>query len=406
MTITIDGSGPVTGVNTLDFSGTAAKITGYYSAIHKSPVPAGGVVPDVTYTATAPSEYTGGETKFGPWRQYHNVAEWGWGMTYNTKLDPYTVYPPTFAARDVFNTTASGCAAMRIDMAEGSSGQNFWSMEFAPLAATATVPDWGASTQYFLFDSGLMRIRAGLSEAAFELRTNNSGVRKTWLTRVNAAGHYLIQDTTANVKVIPSEADGTTWLDISPTTGNVGLGAVAGYGSKLWLQNGASAQVSLGMQNPGQGTGQIGFLTTGPTFYVRNCYADGLLANGSGLAVDTTSVTVENQLNVNKSIRSSVALTTTGNYSIDSSTAYTVANGASIDFPTFSGLIVINNHTNGWIGVYICGGGGAPTTVSTIGTGPAMTMSFVSAIGGYRATNAYGSTANFGIFTVRTRSAA
>ena len=193
--------------------------------------------------------YNGGETKFGPWRSYFNHAEWGWSIVYNTAVDPYTVYPPAFANRDVYNTTASICAAMRFDVAEGTSGQNFFGIEFAPSSTTATAPDWNGSSRYYMYDSGsskgaLIQAISGLNDSSFELRAANAGVRKTWLMRAHTDGVFKIQDTTANVNVIPADTDGLTRLAIDGY-GNVTVNAHATTYSRV--TSGTSYQIPNGI---------------------------------------------------------------------------------------------------------------------------------------------------------------
>jgi hypothetical protein len=94
-----------------------------------------------------------------------------------------------------------------------------------------------------------------------------------------------------------------------------------------------------------------------------------------------------------------------GNYTVDVTDGQTsFANNATVDFPNASGMLVVNNHTDGSVTIYLCGGGGT-SVVSTIGT-QVGTFTYVSGISGYRWTNTYGSTAVFGFFFLRTRTTA
>jgi hypothetical protein len=93
---------------------------------------------------------------------------------------------------------------------------------------------------------------------------------------------------------------------------------------------------------------------------------------------------------------------TPGKYTIDTSNgATTIANGGTVDFSTASGMLLVNNHTNGNVTLYICGGG----TVTTIAnTGSAVgSFAYNAGINGYRWTNNYGSAAIFGFQFFRTR---
>ena len=112
---------------------------------------------------------------------------------------------------------------------------------------------------------------------------------------------FLMSVSTTESRISSSIANGGAFLPMTfltggaermriDTSGNVGIGSAAQYSSKLLLANGAATQVSLGIWNPGQGTGQIGFLASGSSFHIRNCYADGLLANGKGVEIDANGV--------------------------------------------------------------------------------------------------------------------
>jgi hypothetical protein len=100
-----------------------------------------------------------------------------------------------------------------------------------------------------------------------------------------------------------------------------------------------------------------------------------------------------------------VGSTPNANYNIATDgVKVTVASGGTIDFQYFSGLIVINNHSNGNCAMWLVGAG----LVSLIGqsaSGAATgTMSYNGGITGYTWTSTYGSTAYYGVFAVRTRS--
>jgi len=91
------------------------------------------------------------------------------------------------------------------------------------------------------------------------------------------------------------------------------------------------------------------------------------------------------------------------NYHLDTSTdQIAVANGGTIPFETFSGLIIVNNMSNGVTAMWLCGAGGT----SLIGQGAAGatgTLTYSGAINGYVWTSNYGGPANYGVFAVRTR---
>jgi hypothetical protein len=184
-------------------------------------------VPDPTKAYKEVTRYTGGEAKFGKWRQYHNAAEWGWGITYNYALDPYSVYPPAAATRDVYNTTASSTVAMRFDVAEGSSGINFWAVEWSPPSATKTVPDnaWGPHLYFYQGDvvgttgaaGGTLRIASSSGRVSgLVLESNNTVANKSYITRSTIEGVYEIADTSVwtNWNSLPGAAIGTKRLQL------------------------------------------------------------------------------------------------------------------------------------------------------------------------------------------------
>ena len=186
-------------------------------------------VPDPTKAYKEVTRYTGGEAKFGKWRQYHNAAEWGWGITYNYALDPYSVYPPAAATRDVYNTTASSTVAMRFDVAEGSSGINFWAVEWSPPSTTKTVPDnaWGPHLYFYQGDvvggtpgdsGGMIRLASSAGRVSgLVLESNNTGTNRSYITRSTYEGAYEIADISAwtNWNSLPGAAFGTKRLRLN-----------------------------------------------------------------------------------------------------------------------------------------------------------------------------------------------
>jgi len=80
-----------------------------------------------------------------------------------------------------------------------------------------------------------------------------------------------------------------------------------------------------------------------------------------------------------------------------------VANGGTLDFGTFSGMIIVNNHTNGQIGIWLVGAG-STALVSTLGSTSGLgTMAYNGGINGYTWTSNQGSTAFYGFYVVKTR---
>lgn len=185
-------------------------------------------VPDPTKAFKEVTRYEGGETKFGKWREYHNAAEWGWGITYNFSLDPYSVYPPASTTRDAYNTTASSCAAMRFDVAEGSSGMNFWAVEWAPPSTTKTVPDWAWGPDLYFYQGdviggtpgdsgGLLRLASSAGRiSGFVLESNNTASNRSYISRTTFEGAYEVADISVwtNWNSMPGAAIGTKRLQL------------------------------------------------------------------------------------------------------------------------------------------------------------------------------------------------
>ena len=98
---------------------------------------------------------------------------------------------------------------------------------------------------------------------------------------------------------------------------------------------------------------------------------------------------------------------TPGKYTIDASNlgvGTSIANNGTVDFSAASGMLVVNNWSNGGVTIYICGGGSTVAVSSVAAT--VGTFAYQPSVNGYRWTNTYGSTATFGFFFVRTRSGA
>ena len=90
------------------------------------------------------------------------------------------------------------------------------------------------------------------------------------------------------------------------------------------------------------------------------------------------------------------------NSTIDVSPArQSIANGACVDFPTMSGMIVVNDWTDGSATIFLVGGGTTTAVGSNAGT--AGTTHYNSATAGYRWCNNKGYTANFGFLVFKTR---
>jgi hypothetical protein len=90
-------------------------------------------------------------------------------------------------------------------------------------------------------------------------------------------------------------------------------------------------------------------------------------------------------------------------YQFDVSPAIvTIASGGNIAFVGFSGLVVVNNMSNGVCALFLCGAG-YTSLIGQSSSGTAGTMTYTGTYNGYFFNATYGATANYGIFAVRTR---
>jgi hypothetical protein len=189
--------------------------------------------PNPSLAYKPPTTWEGGQSKFGKWRHYFNAAEWGWGITYNAPIDPYSLFPwnaqpSSTQLRDTSSDTgASACVAMRFDVAEGTSGTNFWGIEWAPPSATKTAPDWVWGPSMYFYDGtktgyssgGLLRIASSAGrESVLALESNSTVSKKGYLTRVTVDGSWQLQNydsfSIADSRM-PVEGDGQTRIDVS-----------------------------------------------------------------------------------------------------------------------------------------------------------------------------------------------
>jgi hypothetical protein len=90
------------------------------------------------------------------------------------------------------------------------------------------------------------------------------------------------------------------------------------------------------------------------------------------------------------------------NSTIDVSPAkQNIASGACVDFPNMSGMIVVNDWTDGTITIFLAGGGS--TSAAASAAGQAGALYYNSGVTGYRWCNTKGYTACFGFLVFKTR---
>jgi hypothetical protein len=129
------------------------------------------------------------------------------------------------------------------------------------------------------------------------------------------------------------------------------------------------------------------------------------LNNNNVLIGTTTDNGSRLQVNGNVSANTFFANADPGNPSVDSSGRFiNLANGAFIDFPSMSGMIIVNNTGTGAIQAFLCGGGN--TTSLGFATGTTGSMAHSPSVGGYRFTNNTGSAWVFSFQVLKTRQTA
>jgi hypothetical protein len=203
------------------------------------------------------------------------------------------------------------------------------------------------------------------------------------------------------------------------TSGNLLIGGTAqtAVGEKFLVQNSAtsSSSVSMGIYSGTSGTKDLNFYSDGNSQFftaARIRVAGGVTYTDEGyMAFWTTSNNGSNVLTTSEKMRisaeGSVSITQApGKYTIDvTGGATSIGNGGVVDFPSASGMLIVNNWTDGQVTIYLCGGGSTGVVANVAGT-QVGSFAYNAGIAGYRWTNNYGSTATFGFFFVRTRNTA
>jgi hypothetical protein len=105
-----------------------------------------------------------------------------------------------------------------------------------------------------------------------------------------AAGSVVINEAGADMDFRVESDTNTHALFVQGSDGYVGIGtsSPSTYGGKLSVVSAASTQSSILMQNPGQGSGHIGFSALNSNIKIYNCYATGLLDDGAGIDINTS----------------------------------------------------------------------------------------------------------------------
>jgi len=185
-------------------------------------------------------------------------------------------------------------------------------------------------------------------------------------------------------------SDNTHYLDMGINS--------SGYGDPSFTIAGASdgyLYVQDGNLTLGTSTAQKDLIFfTGGTLSTNEA---GRIHNGRWLlgATDDNS----SKLQVNGSISNSGYPSITYHYDVTPGTV-SISNNGVVNFPNFSGTVVVNDHTSGGVTLWLCGGNTATALGSS--TTSSGTIALNSSINGYTWTNTTGQTRNFAFFITRT----
>lgn len=89
-------------------------------------------------------------------------------------------------------------------------------------------------------------------------------------------------------------------------------------------------------------------------------------------------------------------------WQLDSYQSISIATGGNIVLSSFSGVVIVNNWTNGQCAIWVCGGG-VTSLFASANSGSTGTMAYNGTYNGYQFTANYGATASYGVFAIRTR---
>jgi len=283
--------------------------------------------------------------------------------------------------------------------------------QFRASNGSATFDILNDSTNSLLISSGPMFYRTGTSGPHIFQKDGGSSE----VARIDASGRLLVG--TSSVYGVA----GLSHTDIQLSRAN----ADAGYSVTCWKADNIGFNPSLTfMRSYNNTAGSHTALPNGAFLgVVRFTGSDGsVFREGATIRADADgqawanadcptklvfSVTADGASSPTEALRikndrSIAVIQAPGKYTISTSEGATsVANNGTIDFSSFSGLILINDHSSGHTQVLIAGGGNV-TSLGTAG-GTVGSLAYNVGIDGYRWTNNTGATRTFGFFCVRTR---
>jgi hypothetical protein len=349
--------------------------------------------------------------------------------------------------------TASPCAKLHINGSTGASTYKGFAYTYAgsetlinEVLFQAVVGGYSSNLPIFLFKDE--RSDQGTTQRIFEIQGGRSGVG-TILTTLASGNvgigtctptdklHVLGADNgiticsiTANRPVLNFINGSTSMLKLSANatygaiascTGdlmyfygsNVGIGTNSptfSNGSGLVVHSDGASRIKLSNPTSGQGaTDGFELIMAGTDAYVYNYEAGPMIfgagnaermriLSGGNIGIGTTDAC--SILDVRGTITNGA--TAGSNSTIDVSPAkQSIASGACVDFPSMSGMIVVNDWTDGTITIFLAGGGS--TSAAASAAGQAGALYYNSGVTGYRWCNTKGYTACFGFLVFKTR---
>lgn len=188
-------------------------------------------------------------------------------------------------------------------------------------------------------------------------------------------------------------------LVLNPGGNNVGVGTTS-PSRKFVVSNGGAEGVEI---NPGTGYNTIISYNRATSTWLPLVLQEG---TGNVLVGSTSDPGYKLFVNGSMYINNPITISQpVGSPTLDGSGSFTtLANGAYVDFPSMSGMIVVNNLGTGAVQVFICGGGNVLSLGYVVNATGTMTHS--PGVGGYRFTNNTGSAWPYSFQVFKTRGTA
>ena len=257
-----------------------------------------------------------------------------------------------------------------------------------------------------------------------------TALRSTNLEVYNASGSALIASsaTTSIATVRLARQDASEGWDINynhPSAGvlslsklGTGAGVKATFDTSGNLGIGTAAPAyKLDVSGTGRFTDSLRILTGATT-------TSGLIVGGDATAGNTWTIARDNvstgDLKFISGTSERMRIASTGNLELNHSLVYkgapastynadvnpsaiTVANGAAVNFPSFSGLLLVCSHTTGMTTLFLSGGGSTGVALTVPGGAAAGSFAGNASIAGYTWTNDTGQSHTLGFYCVRGR---